>query len=145
MVKYSVSFFVPSDNDVESLSNIIQCKLDYYDEHLSPFHEQYIHTLKTVAGLGYTAVLVKDYCRSIYQRHLNVFDNGGSVASSISHMIQLGLSAFRYFDNLPLPRYFEDFVDAIVKLLNTLNLQGILREIEEKEAKRMIALLEAMV
>lgn len=144
MDNYSVACFELSDNDVQSLAQIVVCKLEYYKKHTSPFQKDYVHYLRTVVGLGFTAALASER-DCLCKRYLDIFVsndicNEGSflyIANAIAKIIQIALVSFRSLD---VPQYFESFAQAAKKILNTVVLY---EEHYDQEAKRLLGIITA--
>ena len=111
-----------SRNDIVSLANLFELSFDYHIKHNSPFFIEYLRSLRTVAGLGFTAALADEGLLFIYQRYLNHFmrhkegnfkESEGSkrlIAQSAAGLVS---TAVLSFDALNYPRYYEDFIAAL--------------------------------
>lgn len=120
-----------SDNDVTDLSIILSNEINIYRENpQAVFSDDYCTWLNLVAGLGYTVVLCDKYdryqaeyskCFNSYLKARRSYPKAFSVADveavsqSIARMVQLALQAVPY--SLSLPRYFDDFAEALKQLV----------------------------
>lgn len=120
-----------SDNDVSDLSDILQSEINIYRENpQAVFSDDYCTWLNLVAGLGYTVVLCDKYdryqaeyskCFNSYLEARKTYPKAFSagdvkvVSQAISRMVQLALQAVPY--TLSLPRYFDDFAEALRQLV----------------------------
>lgn len=62
-----------SRNDISIMTSLLEQSFDYYLNLYSPFFSDYLRALRTVVGLGFTAVLADRSLLSIYQWYLNHF------------------------------------------------------------------------
>jgi hypothetical protein len=111
-----------SRNDLSLIASLLEESFDYYLNHNSPFFVDYLRALRTLVGLGYTAVLADNALLSIYQRHLDGFhgqQNGNFreregaktfIAKSVSEMISVAITSFSALEH---PRYYHDFLQAL--------------------------------
>ncbi|KTD25156.1 hypothetical protein [Legionella maceachernii] len=111
-----------SRNDIAILANLFEASFDYYIHHNSPFFIDYLRNLRTLIGLGYTAILADGALLSVYQRYLDNFieqkignfrerqQNKLLIALSTAEMIG---SAVISFSALKFPQYYDDFIEAL--------------------------------
>ena len=112
-----------SRNDISILANLFELSFDYYIAHDSSFFPDYLKSLRTVVGLGFTAALVADTSiLCIYQHHLDHFmaQRQGDfrthrnaktlIAQSVAEMV--GTAAV-CFSILRCPKYYQDFFAAL--------------------------------
>ena len=109
-------------NDIVILANLFELSFDYYIKNNSPNFIEYIQSLRTVAGLGFTAAFVDEGLLFIYQRSFDQFmmhnegnfkENEGAkrlIAQSAAGMVA---TAILSFNALNYPRYYEDFRAAL--------------------------------
>ena len=60
-------------NDIFIIAQIIEHSLDYYHSPHSPLVSDYLQALRTLVGLGYTAVLADGYLRHAFEPYLARF------------------------------------------------------------------------
>lgn len=115
-----------SHNDVLTLAKLYEVSFSYYRNHHSPQAVDFIREIRTIAGLGLTAVLADDGYLYPYQIYFDEFIRGNKGdfredvgATSLwgkrmAEMIEISLGSFR---RLNYPGYYADFVEAIEKNL----------------------------
>ena len=111
-----------SRNDIPILANLFEVSFDYYINNNSPFFIDYLCSLRTLVGLGFTAVLADRTLLCIYQHYLERFiahDEGNFrvsqhakilIAQSVAEMVVTATVSFSALKN---PRYYEDFRVAL--------------------------------
>ncbi len=124
MANVSLTSCLPLRNDIYQLAHIFETSFHYFLNNNSPFEEDYLKGMKTIAGLGFTAVLVDDWMLPFYQKQLQIFlqycdfkKNQGSLSLlslSIAEMLDLASPAFRRIGS---PRYYEDFTATAKKAI----------------------------
>ena len=133
-----------SHNDKLILSDLFEVSFTYYRDHQSPFVTDFIREIRTIAGLGLTAVLADDGYLYPYQSYFNDFIQGnqGDFREDAGHaslwgqrmaeMITISLGSFRRLDY---PDYYHDFMEAIEK-----NLKNVRIDLAGKtaEGKRLL-------
>ena len=131
MAHPSVSCRPFSDNDVLILANLFEISFSYYRDHYSPQAIDFIREIRTIAGLGLTAVLSDNGYLYPYQTYFNEFIQGNkgdfredTAAASLwgkrmAEMISISLGSFR---RLNYPGYYAEFVEAIEKNLKNVRI-----------------------
>jgi hypothetical protein len=111
-----------SRNDISILAHLFEVSFDYYIHNNSPFFLDYLQALRTVVGLGFTAVLVDRQLLCIYQRYLELFlaqeegnfkerkEGKTLIAQSVAEMASTAVISFSI---LKFPHYYEDFLLAL--------------------------------
>ena len=122
MAKASLAVHPLSRNDISIIAKLLEQSFDYYLNHISPFYSDYLCSLRTVVGLGYTAVLTDTFKLSTYQRYLNCFieqkkgdfrkAEGAKklIAQVTAEMVGTAVSSFKV---LRYPLYYGEFVKAL--------------------------------
>ena len=118
-----------SRNDIPIIAQIFQVNFDYYIHHNTPFFRDYLKALKTVIGLGFTAVLVDEMLVCSYQIYLDpVMVHGKGdfksnqeykvmIAQHVSEMVRISTISFQA---LRYPDYYENFLEALRYLITRL-------------------------
>jgi hypothetical protein len=137
-----------SRNDLPILAQLFETSFDYYIHNSSPFFSDYLKALRTVAGLGFSAVLAdKGSLLSIYKPYLERFlenDKGDfkskplgktAIAQSLAEMVRTSLISF---SALQCPSYYPYFVEALYYTIAKIpHLTGKY----QKEVERILTLL----
>ena len=135
-----------SRNDISKLAHYFEQSFDYYLNNHSPFFNDYLKSLRTIVGLGFTAALADHDLLSTYQHYLERFIamnegdfrvNPGAkrgIAQAVAEMVNTG--GFSFYA-LKFPRYYHDFYEAVCyTLVQTPKLSG-----EPNEVERLVAQL----
>jgi len=134
-----------SSNDISSLAQILEIHLKHYCDHSSPSEGNYIKELRTLVGLGFTAVLADGGLISLYHRRLNIFldhidfkqhqESPTYLCTTIAEMIDL---ACRMFSTLGYPSYYDAFKASVCKVTDT-----VISTLADKndEVKRLLAII----
>ena len=113
------------------LAELYEVSFSYYRDHRSPQAADFIREIRTIAGLGFTAVLADDGYLLPYQSYLDDFIRGnlGDFRGDPGHaslwgqrmaeMIEISLGSFR---RLNYPGYYADFIEAIEKNLKNMRI-----------------------
>jgi hypothetical protein len=114
-----------SRNDIAILAQLFEISFDYYiNNHSthSPFFNDYLKHLRTLVGLGFTAVLVDRSLLCIYEHYLERFmgQKEGDfrerkhaktlIAQSVAEMVATSTISF---SALQFPRYYDEFSTAL--------------------------------
>lgn len=96
--------------------------------HPCPIHSDYFPELRTLVGLGFTAVLIEgsciDACKvelEIFLRYRNILENQEmlkEISNAIGRIVHYGFQAFKI---LRYPRYYGEFIWALHRALTTFN------------------------
>jgi len=115
-----------SRNDISIIASLLEQSFDYYLNHNSPFFSDYLCSLRTLVGLGFTAVLADRSLLSIYQGYLSNFigQKEGDfrearsatkhIAQSTAEMVGTAVISFKALRH---PRYYGDFLQALHYIL----------------------------
>ena len=126
MAKASLTVQSLSRNDLAIIASLLEQSFDYYLTNNSPFFSDYLRSLRTLIGLGYTAALADRSLLSIYQVYLNNFikhKEGDfrealgaktSIAQSTAEMVGTAVISFNALRH---PRYYGDFLQALKYIL----------------------------
>ena len=68
MAHYSLTARPFSNNDIASLAKIFEIPLQYYDQRTSPLEKDHFKNIRTLIGLGFTAILVDGDLAFVYER-----------------------------------------------------------------------------
>ncbi|MBX9587486.1 MAG: hypothetical protein K2X50_09535 [Gammaproteobacteria bacterium] len=111
-----------SRNDISIIANLLKHSFDYYLNHQSPFFVDYLCSLRTLVGLGFTAVLADRSLLSIYQHYLNHFigqkegdfrqspEAKEMIAQSTAEMVGTAVISFRALRH---PPYYGEFINSL--------------------------------
>jgi len=134
-----------SRNDISSLAHIFDVNFRYFCANNSPFATDYLSEIKTIVGLGFTAVLLDGSFIAAYHDKFNNFlqyldfknheNSLRFMSSNIAEMIDLAAFVFRL---IKYPRYYEDFANALRKALGRV---GTMLSGENAEAERLLQLI----
>jgi hypothetical protein len=134
-----------SRNDISSLACIFDVNFRHFCANNSPFAIDYLNELKTIAGLGFTAVLLDGSFIATYHEKLNIFlqyldfrkhENSLQLLSSnIAEMVDVSADVFRF---IQYPRFYEDFAVALRKALGRIGTQ---LSGKDSEAERLLQLI----
>ena len=134
-----------SRNDISSLAHIFDVNFRRFCANNSPFATDYLSEIKTIVGLGFTAVLLDGSFIAIYHdkfnnflRHLDFKKHENSLqflSSNIAEMIDLATFAFRL---IKYPSYYENFANALRKALGRV---GTILSGENTEVERLLQLI----
>lgn len=122
MARASIAAKPLSCNEISLLAQLFERSFDYHLDHPSAFFTDYLQSLRTLAGLGFTAVLADGDLFSAYQISLNRFlesnhgdfkENPGNKTNIAQTSSQMVANAIICFMALGFPRYYEDFVTAL--------------------------------
>jgi hypothetical protein len=113
-----------SRNDIVELANLFELSFDYYIKNNSPFLIDYLRSLRTLVGLGFTATaaLGNKALLCIYQRYLDDFmrhkegnfkESEGAKTLIAQSVAELVATAILSFNALNYPRYYEEFMLAL--------------------------------
>jgi hypothetical protein len=133
-----------SSNDIPSLAQIFAASLQAYCKSFSPSEKDYIDNLKTIVGLGFTAIIIDGGLLSIYQPCLSTFlAHIGKKQTSDIHNTSLAVarmidSAVGSFRRIRYPDYYQSFVKAVKETLDRTNLHGTGKG---EEAERLLRIL----
>ena len=109
-------------NDIPILAQLFEVSFDYYINHNSPFLADYLQALRTLIGLGFTAVLADRRLLCSYEFYLERFLAQGEgdfklnqgakrlIAQSAAEMV---CTATLSFNVLRYPRYYDEFIKAL--------------------------------
>ncbi len=143
MAIISVASIPLSNNDISSLAQLLAVPLQYYCDHQSPFEKDYQKQLSTIAGLGFTTVLVDGNLLPIYQPHLSKFiaslrggkiENLHALASATAHLA----SATIHLNRFHLSAYYPVFVNAVKEAITHVTVQ---QAGKLEEAKKLLGIL----
>lgn len=135
-----------SCNDIPILAQILQKSFDYYANHNSAFFKEYLQALRTVVGLGFSAVLTDEFLLTCYQNYLNPFINCGKgdfkvhegsllgIAQQTAEMVRIATISFQA---LQYPRYYADYIGALHYVMKRIATIGELTD-EESDADRIL-------
>lgn len=133
------------NNEIINLAKLFEIPLLYYREKNSPLEKDHIKALRTIAGLGFTAILVDGAWTSIYDRHLRAFSTCDQLTRTKNMISQLALAtaeiaggASYIFRVLNHPGYYKDFEVALKKVVNHLSIQ---LDGKTEEAERLLKIL----
>ena len=130
-----------SRNDLHIIAQIFEQSFNYYFNHKLPFPPEYLQTLRTLVGLGFTAALADRNLLYAYQTYLARFliqeeqdfkvnlGANRSIAQSLAEMIHLASICFYA---LKFPKYYQDFIAALRTILL------IPEPSEQKEVERIL-------
>ena len=121
MAKHMLTALPFSRNEISTLAHLFELSFDYHLNGRSAFFTDYLRSLRTVAGLGFTAVLADRSLLSIYQIYLRQFmaqeegdfsksPNKTFIAQSVAEMVGTAAISFRV---LGFPCYYEAFNRAL--------------------------------
>ena len=112
-------------HEVCNLAQIIEANLKHYCIHLDPLVQKYSRTLHTIAGLGFTAVLVNDDLVENYKLNLDTFfkyrafqknsDALPMLSMAMAEMISLARGSFLRLEH---PNYQQDFIISVEEALD---------------------------
>ena len=133
-------------NDISHLAHIFEANFRHFRaNNNSPFVIDYLNELKTLAGLGFTAILIDSSFITTYHEKFNNFlqnldcknseSSSQCLSSSLAEMIDLAAFVFRL---IKYPRYYEDFANALRKALGRV---GTMLSGENSEAERLLQLI----
>ena len=116
-----------SRNDISNLAHIFETSFRYYLEHNSPLQENYRRALKTVVGLGFTAILVDESLASIYWSRLETVVKHKNFTGSIITALALATAEIVFeatyiFSILGYPSYYDDFISALKNILHHISI-----------------------
>ena len=118
------------------MAHIFEISFDYYLEHKSPLQENYRRALKTVVGLGFTAILVDGGLVSIYLGRLETVVNHrnftrGMITALALAIAEIVFEATYIFSILGYPSYYDDFISALKTILHhiSIDLAGKTKEV----------------
>lgn len=121
MAEHMLTAKLLSRNEITMLAQLFETSFDYHLNHQSAFFTDYLRSLRTLAGLGFTAVLADRDLLSVYQIYLRQFmaqkeedfsksPNKTLIAQSAAEMVATSIISFRA---LNFPRYYETFNQAL--------------------------------
>lgn len=117
-----------SGNLVSTIAYLIEATLQERCDLSSESNAIYLQQLATLTGLGFTAVLAEGSHIRPYRPHFATFlryrdftehtDKFEPISHAIAEMV---CSAFCPFKQLGHPRYYDDFINALVNVLTSSN------------------------
>jgi hypothetical protein len=133
------------NNEIINLAKLLEIPLLYYRENNSPIEKDHIKELRTIIGLGFTAILVDGAWTSIYERYLRAFLVCDQLTRTEDMISQLALAtaeiaggASYIFRILNHPEYYKDFEVALKKVVNHLSIRLYGKS---EEAERLLKIL----
>lgn len=119
-----------TQEDVVLLSEIFEEVFNYFCTHSSPFADDYLREIKTIVGLGFTAVLVNEIYFMEYKNKMRTFlqycdfrrypECVKMLSTTIAEMIGL---AFNVFYRIKYPPYYKNFLATLIKAINHVSIQ----------------------
>lgn len=133
MTNESVTISAGAINPVLYLSHLIKAALQETRNESTGFHEHYRGQFSLVVGLSLTALLArggqKQSCRKYFGDFLSYSDNFtrcsdkfDQVSLLIAEIVFGAMSAFLF---LGFPRYFGDFIQAVISVIDPVNMKYI--------------------
>jgi len=131
-------------DDTSHLAEIFHTLFKHYTLNSSPTAVDFIQSLRTLAGLGFTACLANHGHIACYQPYLNCFlehDSGDFrrhsaslllLSQAMANMVLLAIDNFRFLCHA---NYHNDFINIVKNILNNL----ITNTSEKKEVTKRIA------
>lgn len=119
MAKASIAGQPLECNEISLLARVFERSFEYHIDHNSSSFTEYLQSLRTLVGLGFTAALANGSLLSVYQTYLNQFlaKNEGDfkvnalnktiIAQSTAQMVAIAVISFMILRH---PRYYEDFL-----------------------------------
>jgi hypothetical protein len=153
MANESVTISACASNPVVSLSSLIKTALEEaleqpVSKQSLEFHEHYRRQFSLLVGLSLTALLAREgqkpSCKKYFCDFLKCSDNFTQCSEEfekisllVAEMVFNAMGAFRF---LGLPRYFGDFIQAIISVINPVNMESLQKK--EKAEKLLKELFE---
>ena len=113
-------------NPVSQLAYLIHAALDTRRNHSDNFSTEYMQQLCTLVGLSYTAVLSEGSKAWSFRPHIAIFLRYRSLIHQSDKVEQLSVAiaemichAIYPFKALGFPRYYDDFLNAIIYVVSS--------------------------
>lgn len=146
MANNSLTTKLLPDNEIVNLAKIFEIPLLHYHKNESIFKKDHLKKLRTIVGLGFTAILVDGALISTYERYLRTFIACDQIKSTENTIYQLAYAAAQItagasyaFKITKYLNYHKDFVIALKKVINHLSIH---KDGKNKEAIRLQAILD---
>jgi hypothetical protein len=136
MANESVTISACVINSVPSLFHLIKAALQDSRKQPAGFHEHYRKQFSLVVGLSLTVMLVRGGQKQSCEKYLGAFlscsddftrctDQFDQIALLVAEMICIAISAFRFLGS---QRYFDDFIQGVISVIEPLRKKSMKRK-----------------